>query len=624
MNWSRILNPRLFKIRHVLTDSNSLLQRHTLYVRLVSLLLCVVSLVVLMQAGSLYLMDYIPHNQSAFQKIYQHKLLWRHGVDTADGMRPADAQEVMESLRNYYFNTDDRMFVWMVEKDDKTSVQALKYLKRAQDGFENAGAHGLPIKERLRLAELVILAYEPLANALQSDIETKQSVISLLQLVSMVLILSCLATIALGLRRILVDRLDRLMSLVSKGVVPGRGHADADEFARLEHIVYEISARLEGIKAETEWVNQTSSERIRRMIRSQDFLFKFVGLINNATLSEMTLRKALYSLEKALNVNNVALIFTENDSPIFYGRVLFSHHLPATFQDELFDGLMNSNSAANFLSLSTEGVPIRCLAVAFTSPSGELGVLKIEADEARLFEDAEIQLVEVTAQLLSMAMGSHSREQEGRRVALLEERSAIARELHDSLAQSLSFMKIQIARLQSNFGMEGVPEAAIHDIVDDLREGLDNAYRELRELLATFRVNMDTRGLCFSIQSAIDEFTQRSGLSITLDNRLMNCRLTVNEELHVLHVVREALSNIVRHSGAKNVTIAMAFQANGMIMVTIDDDGVGYTFASEEPHHYGQTIMQERASSLGGKIEVLRRRKGGTRVRLVFNPTLDQ
>ena len=624
MNWNRILNPGHYKVGHFLGDISSLLRRHPLYIRLVALLLCVAFLVVLMQAGSLYLMDYIPHNQSAIQKISHQKIFWGREVDTANEMAPADAKSAMDSLRNDYFNTDDPLFVWLVEKDDKACTLALKTLKTAQENFEFAGAHQLPVQERLHLAKLVVQAYAPLATALQTDIDTKQSVISLLQLVSMGLILCCLGTVALDARRILVDRLDRLMSMVSKGFVPGRSDTDVNEFARLEHMVYELSARLEGIKAETEWINQTTSERIRRMMRSQDFLFKFIELINNATLTEMTLRKALYSLEKALNVNNVALIFTENDSPLFYGRVLFSHHLPATFQDALFDGLVGSDSAVNFLSSNAEGAPIRCLAVAFSSPSGELGVLKIEADEARLFEDAEIQLVEMTAQLLSMVMGSHGREQEGRRVALLEERSAIARELHDSLAQSLSFMKIQIARLQSNFGVEDVPEAAIHEIVDDLREGLNNAYRELRELLATFRVNIDTRGLSFSIQSAIEEFSSRSSLSITLDNRLVNCRFTVNEELHVLHVVREALSNIVRHSGAKNVTIAMAFQPNGMIVVTIDDDGVGYTFMSEEPHHYGQTIMKERASSLGGKIEVLRRRMGGTRVKLVFTPKMEQ
>jgi two-component system nitrate/nitrite sensor histidine kinase NarX len=623
MNWSRILNSKLSGVGHALTDINSLLRRHRLYVRLVALLLCIVFMVVLMQAGSLYLVDYIPDNQSAIQKIYQHKLFWRHEVDTAGVTKPADAEEVMASLRNYYFRTDDPTFVWLEKKNDKTYTQALKYLKSAQADFESASMQRLPLEERVRLAKLVVLAYEPLASALQSDVEIKQSVISLLQLLSMVLLLCCVVTIALDARRVLVDRLDHLMSLASKEFA-GIAHADTDEFSRLEQMMYEISARLEGFKAETEWINQTSGERIRGLIRSQDYLFKFVELINSTVLSEMTLRKLLYGLEKALNVNNAVLVFTESDTFVPAGRVLFSHHWPAAVQDELLEELTGANDVSDFVTTTVDGVKLRCLAVAFSSPSGALGVLKVEADGDRLFEESEIRLVEMTAQLLSMVMGSQGREQEGRRVALLEERSAIARELHDSLAQSLSFMKIQIARLQSNVGAEGVPEAAIHGIVNELREGLDNAYRELRELLATFRVHMDVRGLGYSIQSAIDEFTQRSSLSITFDNRLVNCRLTVNEEFHILHVVREALSNIVRHSGAKNVTIAMSSQTNGTIMVTIDDDGVGYTFKSDEPHHYGQTIMKERASSLGGEVEVLRRRKGGTRVRLVFNPKLAQ
>jgi two-component system nitrate/nitrite sensor histidine kinase NarX len=393
-----------------------------------------------------------------------------------------------------------------------------------------------------------------------------------------------------------------------------------------------MSASLEGFKAETNWFNQTSSERLRRMIRLQDFLFKFVNSVNNTMLSDTALRKGLFSLEKALNVNNAALIFTEDE--VNAERILFSHHKPLKLSDELISDLQTS-SFVRFYGKSSENVKSQILAVGFTSPSGALGILSLEANEDHLFDETETQLLELTAQLLTMIMGFQGREQEGRRVALLEERSALARELHDSLAQSLSYMKIQIARLQSSSAATMQADAR-DDIVNQLRDGLDNAYRELRELLATFRVHMDVRGLGFAIQSAIDEFTQRGNLSISLDNRLVNARLTVNEEFHILHVIREALSNIVRHSGATSTMVTLEYQSSGTILVTIDDDGIGYAARDikqgedvngEMPDatgHYGQKIMKERAYSLGGDITVLRRRKGGTRVRLVFTPKLPQ
>jgi two-component system nitrate/nitrite sensor histidine kinase NarX len=180
-------------------------------------------------------------------------------------------------------------------------------------------------------------------------------------------------------------------------------------------------------------------------------------------------------------------------------------------------------------------------------------------------------------------------------------------------------MKFQIARLQTNFSTQLIDSGA-DIIVNDMREGLDNAYRELRELLTTFRVQMDVRGLDHVLEEAIEEFSQRSSLNITLDNRLQECRLSVNEEFHLLQVVREALSNIVRHSGAEQVTIALVLQSSGDVILTIDDDGKGISFDKAKPHHYGLAIMTERAHGLGGSIDILPRRLGGTRVRLLFHP----
>lgn len=598
------------------------LSKHTLYMRLMILLFCITFAVVLMQAGSLFLLGYIPSNSNAIRTIYQQELLLKQQMQVIAGNQSTATENRSFLEEQRQLDAVYKKLSRLQSRDDPQFTLALSRLKVAQAGFARSLSGDETTDEQLIAISSLIDAYENLADALRKNMEIKQSVISLLQLVSLLLIMCCLGAIALGARRLLVDRIDALTSFVPADSLSDSGRIDADEFAELERLVYETTARLEGFKAETEWFNQTSSERLRRMIRSQDFLFKFVQSVNNTMLSETALSKGLFLLEKALNVNNVALIFTEVDSGVSAERVLFSHHKPASLTDELFEELITA-SVVRFSVANSDGFKVQCLAVGFTSPSGALGVLKVEADEERVFDETETQLVEVTAQLLSMIMGFQGREQEGRRVALLEERAAIARELHDSLAQSLSFMKIQISRLQSQSENNMTP-ATVQGIVNELREGLDNAYRELRELLATFRVHMDVRGLNFAIQAAIDEFMQRSNLSITLDNRLVNCRLTVNEEFHILHVIREALSNIVRHSGAISVNIALVFQSSGSMMVTIDDDGIGYTAKSEGQGHYGQKIMKERAYSLGGDIAVLRRRKGGTRVRLVFTPKLPQ
>jgi two-component system nitrate/nitrite sensor histidine kinase NarX len=585
-----------------------------------------------MQAGSLFLLDYNPSSQSAIVAVNNQKTFWEYQLGLAQGKESVDFEAVMDVLAHHHVDNISPALAWLEKQSDPKLSAPFKKLHLAQVRFDEARLQNARFDQQRSATVAVIEAYDALGLALARDLELKQSVISLMQLLALVLVLVCLGGIALGARRLLVDRFDALTNFIPNEFIKRAEAVDDDEFAELERVLYEMSASIEGFKAETNWFNQTSSERLRRMIRLQDFLFRFVHSVNNTMLSDTALRKGLFSLEKALNVNNAALIFTEDDANA--ERVLFSHHKPLKLSDEVVSEL-RTTSFVRFYGKSSENIKSQILTIGFTSPSGALGVLLLEANEDHLFDETETQLLELTAQLLTMIMGFQGREQEGRRVALLEERSALARELHDSLAQSLSYMKIQIARLQSSAASSMTVEAR-DNIINQLREGLDNAYRELRELLATFRVHMDVRGLGFAIQSAIDEFTQRGNLSISLDNRLVNSRLTVNEEFHILHVIREALSNIVRHSGATSTTVTLEYQSSGTILVTIDDDGIGYApqaLTQEQggngeiqyaPGHYGQKIMKERAYSLGGDITVLRRRKGGTRVRLVFTPKLPQ
>ena len=231
--------------------------------------------------------------------------------------------------------------------------------------------------------------------------------------------------------------------------------------------------------------------------------------------------------------------------------------------------------------------------------------------------DWQLQLIEAVGRHAGTAIAAARRDEERHRLALLDERSVIARELHDSLAQSLSYLNIQVTRLQKMLAQD-VPADPVQEVVGELKEGLHEAYRQLRELLTTFRLRIDGRGLNVAIEDAVQEFSRRGGLRIELANRLPAGDLASSQEIHVLQVIREALSNIERHAHARDVAIALERRENGRVFVTIEDDGTGIDRIAPRSDHYGIAIMRDRAQSLNGELTVAPRTDGGTRVELEF------
>jgi two-component system nitrate/nitrite sensor histidine kinase NarX len=268
----------------------------------------------------------------------------------------------------------------------------------------------------------------------------------------------------------------------------------------------------------------------------------------------------------------------------------------------------------------SEEFPYSSLVVPLVRNGVPIGTLVAEFAGDERLDDPQAHLAESFARLAALAISGRSRSQEERRVVLMEERGAIAAELHDSLAQSLAFMKIQVARLQAGLDHDA-PRDEVRQAALELREGLSAAYHEVRELIAAFRVRMGPGGLRVAVQEAIDDFSQRSGLEIAFDDQMASCLLEVNEEFHVLQLVREAIANAVRHAHANHVWVGAQFRADQhQFSVTVDDDGHGLDPAATDSGRYGLSIMRERARSLRGTLEVEPRAGGGTRVRLVFAP----
>lgn len=202
------------------------------------------------------------------------------------------------------------------------------------------------------------------------------------------------------------------------------------------------------------------------------------------------------------------------------------------------------------------------------------------------------------------------------RNAQSEERAAIARELHDSLAQSLAYLKIKVNLLQEMM-KKGECPPSVDTALQELRSTLSTANLQLRELITTFRLTMHGRTFAQALEDSVEEFEKRSLIAFDLDNRLPVGGLTVAEEIQLLLILREALCNVVRHSHASYCWVSVRIIDDGVVQLRVDDNGIGMKQAMHgtEPHH-GLIIMQERARNLDGTLRIEDRDGGGTRVQV--------
>ena len=243
-----------------------------------------------------------------------------------------------------------------------------------------------------------------------------------------------------------------------------------------------------------------------------------------------------------------------------------------------------------------------------------LGMLKAKLAQAPA--PWQTYFLGMTAALLGRAVETSLRTTDERRLAVLEERSTIARELHDSIAQSLSFSKIQLLRLRK--AVESDPSGEkTREVLKELDEGISTAYQQLREVLSAFRLQIQGTGFTGAVNAAVDAFRNRTGMPVALTNTLIGVELSSNDQVHFIQILREALSNVEKHARAKSVEVRLERLGDGGVALTVADDGVGIPERAERENHFGLGIMKERAQALEAVITIARRPEGGTVVRVV-------
>jgi len=291
---------------------------------------------------------------------------------------------------------------------------------------------------------------------------------------------------------------------------------------------------------------------------------------------------------------------------------------------ELFQGLLRlvqRREALTLLSITSDGIDFQ----AGVAEDGlEWHRLPLQQEDQSLGElcwqtrraPPADELMQSLANMLARSLWIWQTQKQYQQMLLIEERSTIARELHDSLAQSLSFLRIQLTLLRRNVD-HTQPQA--QSIIAEFDRALAEAYQQLRELLTTFRLTIEQADLVQAMQAMIAPLQEQSHAAIAFDYQSGLQTLDAQQQVHVLQIAREALLNAIRHAQAQQIHIFYQRDEDAFHLLTIEDDGCGIRSLEEPPGHYGLTIMAERAARLSGSLLITPQTRG-TRVTLRFPP----
>ncbi len=197
----------------------------------------------------------------------------------------------------------------------------------------------------------------------------------------------------------------------------------------------------------------------------------------------------------------------------------------------------------------------------------------------------------------SLRLGSRERE-----LAIAEERNMLAQELHDSIAQALAFLNLQVQMLRKALAAPDADEAM--RVLDEIEAGVRESYADVRELLVHFRTRVGEGDIEHGVRTLLARFEHQTGIATELSTSGSAIPLAPDDQLQVMHILQEALSNVRKHAGAKRVEVDLA-RGPGYIFA-VRDDGRGFEpgVAVGGADHVGLRIMHERAARIGAEVDV--------------------
>lgn len=369
-----------------------------------------------------------------------------------------------------------------------------------------------------------------------------------------------------------------------------------------------------------------SEESNRRLAENESF-----RRINNALLQDLETEQVLEIVcteaRRLIQAAGSAIYFLVNsaDSPSL--QLFHSSGLKPTMKtlpvEESLGGrallerrpMMTNNPTATEGVYRQETAPGNILAVPLTADEWTIGVLYL-ANNGRGFTENDARVSGMFADQATLAIESARLNEQVRNLAAIEERERLSREIHDSLAQALSILKLLASETGDLLGNGEIEKARSR--LAELKSTASEAHADAREAILSLRTSPSSAAEFLpALETYLNKYRSAHDIDaclITEEDLPIN--LSPRAVIHLTRIIQEALANVRKHANASQATIQMQ-QSNGTLRITVEDNGIGFdpdTVLAGGTGGVGLQVMSERAESLGGNIGVDAHPGRGTRV----------
>lgn len=246
-----------------------------------------------------------------------------------------------------------------------------------------------------------------------------------------------------------------------------------------------------------------------------------------------------------------------------------------------------------------------------------LGALTLYFQAAPMPDEAESHMLEALCRQLGLAVAGIRLVEESKQLAVMQERNLLAQGLHDSIAQTLSFLNLQAQMLES--AIQSNHRDDIDESLTLIKAGVQECYEDVRELLHNFRTKLTRQEFPDAVASLAECFRQQTRVDIAVEWHGNGVPLSAAEQLQVIFIIQESLSNIRKHAEASHAVIRICNERD--FTLEIADNGVGFAIDSVQEYngrHVGINIMRERAQRIQAQLAIRSEPGKGTTVSLML------